>query len=431
MTSTESMTQTEGAGETAEALIDRMGAQARVAATDLGFAPADQRARALQIAADTLDARRATVIAANARDLEFGRDKGLSPAMMDRLMLDDKRIDGIVAGLRAVAAQPDPLGAVIAEWDMPSGLHIQRVRTPLGVIGVIYESRPNVTADAGALCLKSGNAVILRGGSESFHSSAAIHACMVEGLRAAGLPEAAIQLVPTRDRAAVAAMLRAVNHIDVIVPRGGKGLVGLVQSEARVPVFAHLEGICHVYADGAADLDKARRVVLNAKTRRTGICGAAECLLIDRAFYARHGAVLIEDLLKAGVEVRAEGELAQIPGTVPAKPDDFGQEFLDSIIAAKLVDGVDGAIAHIRCYGSSHTESILTEDDAVAERFFTRLDSAILMRNASTQFADGGEFGMGAEIGIATGKLHARGPVGAEQLTSFNYRVTGDGTIRA
>ncbi|MCL7466403.1 glutamate-5-semialdehyde dehydrogenase [Phaeovulum sp. NW3] len=425
------MTQTEGAGETAESLIDRMGAQARAAATDLGFAPAEQRARALQIAADTLDARRAAVIAANARDLDFGRDKGLSPAMMDRLMLDDKRIDGIVAGLRAVAAQPDPLGAVIAEWDMPSGLHIQRVRTPLGVIGVIYESRPNVTADAGALCLKSGNAVILRGGSESFHSSAAIHACMVEGLRAAGLPEAAIQLVPTRDRAAVAAMLRAVNHIDVIVPRGGKGLVGLVQSEARVPVFAHLEGICHVYADGAADLDKARRVVLNAKTRRTGICGAAECLLIDRAFYARHGAVLIEDLLKAGVEVRAEGELAQIPGTVPAKPDDFGQEFLDSIIAAKLVDGVDGAIAHIRRYGSSHTESILTEDDAVAERFFTRLDSAILMRNASTQFADGGEFGMGAEIGIATGKLHARGPVGAEQLTSFNYRVTGDGTIRA
>ncbi|MFP1643472.1 glutamate-5-semialdehyde dehydrogenase [Pontitalea aquivivens] len=425
------MIQTEGTGETAGALIDRMGAQARAAATDLSFAPADQRARALQIAADTLDARRAAVIAANARDLDFGRDKGLSPAMMDRLMLDDRRIDGIVAGLRAVAAQPDPLGAVIAEWDMPSGLHIQRVRTPLGVIGVIYESRPNVTADAGALCLKSGNAVILRGGSESFHSSAAIHACMVEGLRAVGLPEAAIQLVPTRDRAVVAAMLRAVNHIDVIVPRGGKGLVGLVQAEARVPVFAHLEGICHVYADGAADLDKARRVVLNAKTRRTGICGAAECLLIDRAFHARHGAVLIEDLLKAGVEVRAEGELAQIPGTVPAKPDDFGQEFLDSIIAARLVDGVDGAIAHIRRYGSSHTESILTEDDAVAERFFTRLDSAILMRNASTQFADGGEFGMGAEIGIATGKLHARGPVGAEQLTSFNYRVTGDGTIRA
>ena len=413
------------------ALIDEMGRAARAAATDLAFAPASQRARALELAADVVEMKRGAIMSANARDLAYGRDKGLSPAMMDRLMLDEARIAGIVAGLRAVAAQPDPLGAVLAEWDMPSGLHIRRVRTPLGVIGVIYESRPNVTADAGALCLKSGNAVILRGGSESFHSSAAIHDCMIEGLRGAGLPETAIQLVPTRDREAVAAMLRAVAHIDVIVPRGGKGLVGLVQAEARVPVFAHLEGICHVYVDGAADLDKARRVVLNAKTRRTGICGAAECLLIDRAFYARHGAVLITDLLAAGVEVRAADELAAIPGTVEASPEDFGREFLDMIIAAKLVDGVDGAIAHIRRYGSSHTESILTEDDAVADRFFARLDSAILMRNASTQFADGGEFGMGAEIGIATGKLHARGPVGAEQLTSFKYLVTGDGTIRA
>jgi glutamate-5-semialdehyde dehydrogenase len=298
------------------------------------------------------------------------------------------------------------------------------------VVGVIYESRPNVTADAGALCLKAGNAVILRGGSESFHSSGAIHACMRAGLRAAGLPEAAIQLVPTRDREMVSAMLRAVEHIDVIVPRGGKGLVGLVQREARVPVFAHLEGICHVYADADADLEKARRVVLNAKTRRTGICGSAECLLIDRGFYARHGAVLIEDLLAAGVEVRAEGELQEIPGTVAAQPDDFGREFLDMIIAARLVDGVDGAIAHIRQFGSSHTESILTENDATAERFFQRLDSAILMRNASTQFADGGEFGMGAEIGIATGKMHARGPVGAEQLCSFKYLVRGNGTCR-
>lgn len=413
------------------ALIDEMGRAARAAATDLAFAPASQRARALELAADVVEMKRGAIMSANARDLAYARDKGLSPAMMDRLMLDEARIAGIVAGLRAVAAQPDPLGAVLAEWDMPSGLHIRRVRTPLGVIGVIYESRPNVTADAGALCLKSGNAVILRGGSESFHSSAAIHGCMIEGLRGAGLPETAIQLVPTRDREAVAAMLRAVAHIDVIVPRGGKGLVGLVQAEARVPVFAHLEGICHVYVDGAADLDKARRVVLNAKTRRTGICGAAECLLIDRAFYARHGAVLITDLLAAGVEVRAADELAAIPGTVEASPEDFGREFLDMIIAAKLVDGVDGAIAHIRRYGSSHTESILTEDDAVADRFFARLASAILMRNASTQFADGGEFGMGAEIGIATGKLHARGPVGAEQLTSFKYLVTGDGTIRA
>jgi glutamate-5-semialdehyde dehydrogenase len=350
--------------------------------------------------------------------------------MTDRLTLDEGRIGAIVEGLRAVAAQPDPVGRVLAEWDRPNGLHIQRVATPLGVVGVIYESRPNVTADAGALCLKAGNAVILRGGSESFHSSRAIHACMARGLKAAGLPEAAIQLVPTRDRAAVAAMLRAVAWIDVIVPRGGKGLVGLVQAEARVPVFAHLEGICHVYADRDADLEKARRVVLNAKTRRTGICGAAECLLIDRVFLERHGPVLVEDLLQAGVEVRAGGELQQVAGTVPAAPDDFGREFLDRIIAAKVVDGVDGAIDHIRQYGSSHTEAILTENDATAERFFRRLDSAILLRNASTQFADGGEFGMGAEIGIATGKLHARGPVGAEQLTSFKYLVTGDGTIR-
>jgi glutamate-5-semialdehyde dehydrogenase len=287
-----------------------------------------------------------------------------------------------------------------------------------------------VTADAGALCLKSGNAVILRGGSESFHSSGAIHSCLVEGLKSAGLPEAAIQLVPTRDREAVAAMLRAVEHVDVIVPRGGKGLVGLVQREARVPVFAHLEGICHVYADGDADLEKARRVVLNAKTRRTGICGAAECLLIDRAFFDKHGAALVQDLLDAGVEVRGDGALAEIDGVVAAGEDDFGKEFLDKIIAAKIVDGVDGAIAHIRRYGSNHTEAILTENDATAARFFQRIDSAILMRNASTQFADGGEFGMGAEIGIATGKMHARGPVGAEQLTSFKYLVTGNGTCR-
>jgi glutamate-5-semialdehyde dehydrogenase len=295
---------------------------------------------------------------------------------------------------------------------------------------VIYESRPNVTADAGALCLKSGNAVILRGGSESFHSSQAIHACLVTGLKAAGLPEAAIQLVPTRDRAAVTAMLQATDHIDVIVPRGGKGLVGLVQREARVPVFAHLEGICHVYVDADADLEKARAVLLNAKTRRTGICGSAECVLVDQAFHAKHGDILTRDLLAAGVEVRAEGILAETPGTVAAQPDDFGHEFLDMIIAAKVVDGVDGAIAHIRQYGSNHTDAILTENDAVADQFFHQLDSAILMRNASTQFADGGEFGMGAEIGIATGKLHARGPVGAVQLTSFKYLVTGDGTVR-
>ncbi|MGZ3216715.1 glutamate-5-semialdehyde dehydrogenase [Paracoccus sp. T5] len=415
----------------ARQLIDTLGKAARLAAIELAQAPAEVKRQALLAAADAVGAGTAAILQANALDLEAARDKGLTDAMLDRLRLDEGRLAAIATGLREVAGQPDPVGQVIAEWDRPAGLHIQRVRTPIGVIGVIYESRPNVTADAGALSLKSGNAVILRGGSESLHSSAAIHGCMVQGLRAAGLPQEAIQMVPTRDRAAVSAMLTAQGLIDVIIPRGGKGLVGLVQEQARVPVFAHLEGICHVYADGAADLDKARRVVLNAKTRRTGVCGAAECLLIDRAFHARHGDVLIRDLIEAGVEVRAEGELSRIAGTVPAQPDDFGREFLDMIIAARLVDGVDGAIAHIRQFGSQHTESILTEDDATAARFFAGLDSAILMRNASTQFADGGEFGMGAEIGIATGKMHARGPVGAEQLTTFKYLVTGDGTIRA
>ncbi|MCG6113165.1 MAG: glutamate-5-semialdehyde dehydrogenase [Paracoccus sp.] len=415
----------------ARQLIEALGAAARQAAMVLAQTPPEAKTRALMAAADAVIDQTPAILTANARDLDHARDKGLSEAMLDRLRLDPARLTAIAQSLRDVAGQDDPVGQVIAEWDRPTGLHIRRVRTPIGVIGVIYESRPNVTADAGALALKSGNAVILRGGSESLHSSAAIHACMVAGLRAAGLPETAIQMVPTRDRAAVSAMLGAQGLIDVIIPRGGKGLVGLVQEQARVPVFAHLEGICHVYADGAADLDKARRVVLNAKTRRTGICGSAECLLIDREFFARHGDVLIRDLLEAGVEVRAEGDLAQIPGTVPAQPDDFGREFLDMIIAAKLVDGVDEAIAHIRRHGSQHTESILTEDDAVAERFFAGLDSAILMRNVSTQFADGGEFGMGAEIGIATGKMHARGPVGAEQLTSFKYLVTGDGVVRA
>jgi glutamate-5-semialdehyde dehydrogenase len=407
-------------------LMAEIGAKAKAAAAALAFAPAEARRAALEAAAEAVAAAEAAIIAANAEDLAYGRNKGLSPAMMDRLRLDAGRVAAIVAGLRAVAAQKDPVGEVIAEWDMPSGLHIRRVRTPLGVIGVIYESRPNVTADAGALCLKSGNAVILRGGSESFHSSRAIHACLVAGLRAAGLPEGAIQLVPTRDRAAVAEMLRATGTIDVIVPRGGKGLVGLVQAEARVPVFAHLEGICHVYVDKAADPEKARRVVMNAKTRRTGICGAAECLLVHREVAATLGQQIVDDLIAAGVEVRAEG----LAGTRPAEPEDFGREFLDMIIAARVVDDIDAAIAHIRRYGSSHTEAILTEDDAAAERFFARLDSAILMRNASTQFADGGEFGMGAEIGIATGKMHARGPVGAEQLTSFKYLVEGQGTVR-
>jgi glutamate-5-semialdehyde dehydrogenase len=411
-------------------LMQEIGRKARAAAAELALASSERKAVALQAAATAIWDRRQAILDENVMDLLEAEKKGMTAAMLDRLTLNETRVRGISDGLRSIAEQKDPVGRVLAEWDRPNGLHIQRVATPIGVIGIIFESRPNVTADAGALCLQSGNAAILRGGSDSRNSSEAIHACMVEGLRVANLPEAAIQLVPVADREMVTAMLRAVEHIDVIVPRGGKGLVGLVQSEARVPVFAHLEGICHVYADRDADLEKARAVVLNAKTRRTGVCGAAECLLIDWQFYTKHGGVLVEDLLAAGVEVRAEGELAKIAGTVRARPEDFGQEFLDKIIAVKLVDGVDQAIAHIRKYGSQHTEAILTENTVTAEHFFKHLDSAILMHNASTQFADGGEFGMGGEIGIATGKLHARGPVGAEQLCSFKYLVTGNGTIR-
>ncbi len=413
------------------ALMADIGARAKKASATLAYAPAEAKQAALNAAADKVWEARAAIIAANAKDMDFGRDKGLSPAMLDRLQLDEDRIRGIVEGLRAVAGQDDPVGAVLEEWDRPSGLHIRRVRTPLGVVGVIYESRPNVTADAGALCLKAGNAVILRGGSESFHSSGAIHAAMVAGVTAAGLPADAIQLVPTRDRAAVSAMLTMTDHIDVIVPRGGKGLVGLVQREARVPVFAHLEGIVHIYLDKSADPVKALDVVLNAKTRRTGICGAAECLLVHREIVDTIGQGVIRALIDAGVEVRADETLQSIPGTVPAGAEDWGKEYLDSIIAARVVEDLDAAIAHVQAFSSNHTDCIVTEEDAAAERFFQRIDSAILMRNASTQFADGGEFGMGAEIGIATGKMHARGPVGAAQLTSFKYLVEGNGTTRA
>ncbi len=412
------------------AVMAEIGARARAAAAELAFADPQAKRAALEAAADAVAEHAAEIIAANAEDMAYGRDKGLSPAMLDRLLLDEGRIGGIADSLRAVAAQDDPVGEVIAEWDMPSGLHIQRVRTPLGVIGVIYESRPNVTADAGALCLKAGNAVILRGGSESFHSSLAIHACLIEGLKAAGLPEDAIQRVPTRDRAAVSEMLTMTDHIDVIVPRGGKGLVGLVQREARVPVFAHLEGIVHIYIDRAADAQKTLDVVLNAKTRRPGICGAAECLLIHRDVLDTLGRAVVGALIDTGVTVHGDAGVQAFSGVVPATEADWGREYLDMNIAAKVVENIDDAIAHIREYGSNHTDCILTEDDATAARFFQRLDSAILMRNASTQFADGGEFGMGAEIGIATGKMHARGPVGAAQLTSFKYLVTGDGTLR-
>ena len=411
--------------------MNEMGARARAAASVLAYASPEAKTKALLTVADAMVSATNHIIAENAKDLDFGREKGLTDAMMDRLMLDAGRIAAMAEGLRTIAGQDDPVGEVIAEWDQPTGLHIRRVRTPLGVIGVIYESRPNVTADAGALCLKSGNAVILRGGSESLHSAAAIHACFVQGLQAAGLPEDAVQIVPTRDRAAAEHLLKMTEFVDVIVPRGGKGLVGLVQREARVPVFAHLEGIVHIYIDKSADPQKTMDVVLNAKTRRTGICGAAECLLIHQDVLDTVGRDILQALTHAGVEVRGDAAISKLDGVIPATDEDWGKEYLDSIIAAKTVAGVDAAIAHIQTYSSSHTECVMCEDMAVRDKFFERIDSAILMHNASTQFADGGEFGMGAEIGIATGKMHARGPVGAAQLTSFKYLVEGNGTTRA
>ncbi len=414
-----------------QTMMQELGRNAKAAAAQLATASSESKEAALLFAADQIWATRADIIEANAKDLDYGRDKGLSDAMMDRLTLDEARIQGMVDGLRAIAAQTDPIGDVIEEWNQPSGLNIQKVRTPLGVIGVIYESRPNVTADAGALCLKSGNAVILRGGSEGFNSSNAIHSCLVAGLEHAGLDPNAIQLVPTRDRAAVQELLGMTEYVDVIVPRGGKGLVGLVQREARVPVFAHLEGIVHIYIDASADPIKTLDVVLNAKTRRTGICGAAECLLIHRDVADSLGSGILRALIDAGVETRVDAALSHIKGTTPATDQDWGKEYLDSIIAAKVVDDIDAAIAHIAEFGSNHTDCIMTEDVAARDQFFKQVDSAILMHNASTQFADGGEFGMGAEIGIATGKMHARGPVGAMQLTSFKYLVVGDGTVRS
>jgi len=411
--------------------MSEIGARARAAASVLAYASPDAKTKAILVAANAMVATTDQIIAENAKDLDFGREKGLTDAMLDRLMLDAGRIAAMAEALRNIAAQDDPVGEVIAEWDQPSGLHIRRVRTPLGVIGVIYESRPNVTADAGALCLKSGNAVILRGGSESLHSAAAIHACLVQGLQAAGLPEDAVQIVPTRDRAAVEHLLKMTEFVDVIVPRGGKGLVGLVQREARVPVFAHLEGIVHIYIDKSADPKKTLDVVMNAKTRRTGICGAAECLLIHQDVLDTLGQDILHALTQAGVEVRGDAEISKLDGVIPATDEDWGKEYLDSIIAAKSVVDVDEAIAHIQTYSSSHTECVMCEDLAVRDKFFERIESAIIMHNASTQFADGGEFGMGAEIGIATGKMHARGPVGATQLTSFKYLVEGNGTTRA
>ncbi|MGH6934067.1 MAG: glutamate-5-semialdehyde dehydrogenase [Dongiaceae bacterium] len=407
-----------------------IGEAARTAAGELASTPSEQKNRALGAAAQAFRDRRREILAANDRDMAAAGGGKLTSALLDRLKLDDKRIEAMASGLEEIAKFPDPIGAVLAEWDRPNGLRIARVRVPLGVIGIIYESRPNVTADAGGLCLKSGNAAILRGGSESIRSSTAIHGALIEGLRAANLPRAAIQLVPTTDRAAVGEMLRLSDCIDVIVPRGGRGLIERVRAESRIPVIAHLDGNCHTYVDGAAAPAMARQIVLNAKMRRTGVCGATETLLIDRRAIEQLPPIL-DDLIKAGCEVRGDRDAQRCdPRVKPASEADWDTEYLDAIIAVKVVDGVDGAIAHINRHGSHHTEAIVTEDRAAAERFMARIDAGIVMHNSSTQFADGGEFGMGAEIGISTSKLPPRGPVGAEQLTSYKYVVRGHGQVR-
>ena len=421
--------------ETLENVAEAMralGAQAREAARAMALAPAQAKNAALVAAARELRARTAAIVEANKLDLAAATEADRPASYLDRLMLDPKRIEGMAKGLEEIAQLPDPAGAVLAQWTRPNGLEIARVRVPLGVIGIIYESRPNVTADAGALCLKAGNAAILRGGSDSHHSSRAIQVCLARGLREAGLPETAIQLVPTTDRDAVGLMLKGLDGaIDVIVPRGGKSLVARVQDEARVPVFAHLEGICHTYVDRSADLAMAKALVVNAKMRRTGVCGATETLLVDRAAPEGVLKTLIAALIDAGCEVRGDAAAQKADARVKAATEqDWSTEYLDAIIAVKTVDGVDGAIAHIQQHGSQHTDCIVADDQAAAERFLTRLDSAIVLHNASTQFADGGEFGMGAEIGIATGRLHARGPVGVEQLTTFKYIVRGTGQVR-
>ncbi len=413
--------------------LRRMGFRAREAARVLALASEDDKNAALRNSAQLLEERCESIVEANLEDIAYARTKGVADALIERLALDSGRVEDIANSLREVATLPDPVGQEIASWERPSGLRIRRMRTPLGVVGVIYESRPNVTADAGGLCLKSGNAVILRGGSEAIRSAVAIQACMAEGLERAAVPRDAIQIVTTRDRAAVGEMLAGcAGTIDVIVPRGGRSLVDRVQREAKVPVFAHLEGICHIYVEASADLEKAKAVVVNAKMRRTSICGAAECILFDQLSAESHLAPIVSALIGAGCEVRGDKAVQSVdPRVVPAQEGDWGREHLDAIISARVVKGIDEAIEHIRAYGSSHTEAIITESDEMTERFFGNLDSAILMRNASTQFADGGEFGLGAEIGIATGKLHARGPIGVEQLTTFKYLVEGDGAVRA
>ncbi len=408
-----------------------IGAAARDAAAVLATTPRDAKDAALGAASAEIRASADNLLAANAKDMAAARDKGLSGALLDRLALTPERIEAMATGLEDIAQLDDPVGVVIDSWTRPNGLAIERVRTPLGVIGVIYESRPNVTADAGALCLKAGNAVILRGGSESFHSSGAIGQCLANGLAAAGLPLGAIQVVPTRDRAAVGEMLRMADVIDVIVPRGGRGLIERVRAESRIPVFSHLDGLCHTYVHEAADAQMARNIVVNAKMRRTGICGATETLLIDRAVAVEQLPGILDALIEAGCEVRGDAETQAIDARVaPASAADWDTEYLDAILSIKVTDDIDDAIDHIARHGSHHTEAIVTEDAAAAERFIARLDSGIILHNASTQYADGGEFGMGAEIGISTGKLHARGPVGVEQLTSYKYIVRGAGQVR-
>ena len=420
------------AGPDIAVVMGEMGRRARAAARLVALAPASAKDAALTAMAAAITEAAPSILAANAEDVSEARAQGATAAFLDRLRLDDKRIAAMAEGVRTVAGLADPVGAVMDAWTRPNGLLIERVRVPLGVVGVIYESRPNVTADAGSLCLKAGNAVILRGGSDGLRSSQAIHAALAAGLRQAGLPEDAIQLVPSRDRAAVGAMLAGLDgNLDVIVPRGGKSLVARVQTEARVPVFAHLDGNCHVYVDKAADLAMAKTILLNAKLRRTGVCGAAETLLVDRAVAPAMLAPLVTMLLDAHCEVRGDTDTQAVDRRVkPATEEDWATEYLDAIIAAKVVDGVGEAIRHIERYGSHHTDAIVTSDPQAAETFLAQVDSAIVLHNASTQFADGGEFGFGAEIGIATGRLHARGPVGVEQLTTFKYRVHGSGQIR-
>ena len=409
-----------------------LGVAARAAARAMREADDTTKTRALKEAARAIRARKQEILDANAKDMQAAKDSGMAASMLDRLALNEARIEAVAKAVEDVAAQKDPNGRELARWTRPNGLDIARVATPIGVIGIIYESRPNVTADAGAIALKAGNVAILRGGSDSLHSAAAIHAAMVEGLKTAGLPEAAIQYVKNTDRAAVGLMLEGLNGaIDLIIPRGGKGLTGRVMREARVPVLAHLEGLCHVYVHDKADLEMARKIALNAKMRRTSICGAAETLLIDRSVLKSHGLPILEDLAKAGCEIRGDEAVRRVfPAAKAATEEDWKTEYLEAIIAVKTVDGLDAAIAHIEHYGSHHTDSILTDDKAAAEKFLGALDSAIVLWNASTQFADGGEFGMGAEIGIGTGKMHARGPVGVEQLTTFKYVVRGTGQTR-